>query len=201
MTQLTNQMPESTYGDLLTTTNGGQGLPAVVPVPLQDGLGNNSPITMSQTVFNIDRGFVNQFQLDGQEVLAGATNLNNTINLYLGLFLAVTDTAYNTIATFTLSAYNPGLDHNIFIQFNLFAYNPTQTACACLESPASFCAIQTAGGIILGGSTSEELAGNLNTPNFRVIVSGNNILLQVQELNSNVVPTIWSLRYDILGQE
>lgn len=47
MTTLTNQLPENTYGDLLTTTNGGQGLGNALQ-PVQDGLGNNSPVHMSR---------------------------------------------------------------------------------------------------------------------------------------------------------
>jgi hypothetical protein len=47
MTNLSNLLPENSYGDLLTTTNGGQGLGATLQ-PVQDGLGNNSPLQMSQ---------------------------------------------------------------------------------------------------------------------------------------------------------
>ena len=48
MTSLTGQTPYATYGDLLTTTNNGQGLPQEDLVPVQDGMGNNSPVLMSQ---------------------------------------------------------------------------------------------------------------------------------------------------------
>ena len=48
MTSLTGQTPYATYGDLLTTTNNGQGLPQEDLVPVQDGMGNNSPMLMSQ---------------------------------------------------------------------------------------------------------------------------------------------------------
>ena len=48
MTCLTGQPPYTTYGDLLTTTNNGQGLPEETLVPVQDGMGNNSPMLMSQ---------------------------------------------------------------------------------------------------------------------------------------------------------
>jgi hypothetical protein len=47
MTNLTNFLPENSYGDLLTTTNNGQGLGAILQ-PVQDGFGNNSPLQMSQ---------------------------------------------------------------------------------------------------------------------------------------------------------
>lgn len=76
MTDLTLLQPGSSYGDLLTTTNSGEGLPATTPVPLQDGLGNNSPITMSQTIVNITRTGGNQFQLDGVPFTANAATLN-----------------------------------------------------------------------------------------------------------------------------
>ena len=48
MTCLTGQPPYTTYGDLLTTSNNGQGLPEETLVPVQDGMGNNSPMLMSQ---------------------------------------------------------------------------------------------------------------------------------------------------------
>ena len=48
MTTLTGQTPLATYRDLLTTTNGGQGLPPDTLVPVQDGAGNDSPLLMSQ---------------------------------------------------------------------------------------------------------------------------------------------------------
>ncbi|GAO98106.1 hypothetical protein Cva_00754 [Caedimonas varicaedens] len=48
MTCLTGQPPYTTYGDLLTTTNNGQGFPEETLVPVQDGMGNNSPMLMSQ---------------------------------------------------------------------------------------------------------------------------------------------------------
>jgi hypothetical protein len=48
MTNLTGQTPYATYRDILTTTNGGQGLPEETLVPVQDGAGNNSPLLMSQ---------------------------------------------------------------------------------------------------------------------------------------------------------
>lgn len=48
MTSLTGQTPYATYGDLITTTNNGHGLPQEDLVPVQDGMGNNSPMLMSQ---------------------------------------------------------------------------------------------------------------------------------------------------------
>lgn len=53
MTILTGQFPQNTYGDLLTTINGGQGLSNTLQ-PLQDGLGNSSSIQLAQgmTQFN-----------------------------------------------------------------------------------------------------------------------------------------------------
>lgn len=48
MTNLTNLYPLSSYGDLLTTTNGGRGLSETL-ANLQDGYGNNSDIEISTT--------------------------------------------------------------------------------------------------------------------------------------------------------
>lgn len=129
MTDLTLLQPGSSYGDLLTTTNSGQGLPATTPVPLQDGLGNNSPITMSQTIVNITRTGGNQFQLDGVPFTASATTLNdipalgsiqfvlNSANAGVpaGQSLGALSTGFlkNTVsgATGTLSIAVPGTDY------------------------------------------------------------------------------------------
>lgn len=54
MTALTNLSPAASYGDLITCTNNGQGLPASALSAIQDGLGNNSPLQMSQTAININ---------------------------------------------------------------------------------------------------------------------------------------------------
>lgn len=75
MTQLTNQSPASTYGDLLTCTNSGQGL-KVAQTNLQDGLGNNSPILIATTSVNFDRG-LGQFQLDGVAMTANSVDINS----------------------------------------------------------------------------------------------------------------------------
>ena len=58
MTTLTGQTPLATYKDLLTTTNGGQGLPPDALVPVQDGAGNNSPLLMSQNAVQFTRVMV-----------------------------------------------------------------------------------------------------------------------------------------------
>ena len=75
MTNLTNQYPNSTYGDLLTTTNNGQGLTTTLE-PLQDGLGNNSTVTIATNAINFNRSSGNTFQLDGVALTASAQNLN-----------------------------------------------------------------------------------------------------------------------------
>lgn len=76
MTLLTGQLPENTYGDLITTTNGGNGLPQTTPVAMQDGFGNNSPVSMSQSIINISRAGGKQFQLDGIALTSTATIIN-----------------------------------------------------------------------------------------------------------------------------
>lgn len=58
MTNLTGQTPLATYQDLLTTTNGGQGLPPDVLVPVQDGAGNDSPLCMSQNAVQLTKMMV-----------------------------------------------------------------------------------------------------------------------------------------------
>lgn len=81
MTNLTTLLPGASYGDLLTTTNNGQGLSLVLE-PLQDGLGNNSIVTISKTAINFNRSGPNTFQLDGVALTATATALNNVGNAY-----------------------------------------------------------------------------------------------------------------------
>ena len=75
MTNLTTLLPGASYGDLLTTTNNGQGLTNVLN-PLQDGLGNNSPVTIATNAINFNRAGGNTFQLDGIALTATATALN-----------------------------------------------------------------------------------------------------------------------------
>ena len=52
MTQLTGKVPGSTYGDLLTFNNNGQGVTANLQI-MQDGLGNTSALQLSSTAANI----------------------------------------------------------------------------------------------------------------------------------------------------
>lgn len=74
MTNLSNLVILSSYGDLITTTNGGQGLSTVLEY-LQDGLGHSSPLQLATNAFNIDRN-VGTFQLDGTAVTAQAIYIN-----------------------------------------------------------------------------------------------------------------------------
>jgi hypothetical protein len=91
MTNLTNQLPEYTYGDLLTTTNSGKGLDATFR-NLQDGLGQNSTITISNRGINFNRSGGNVFQLDGSDLTASATDLNAAAS---GAILTINGTAGN----------------------------------------------------------------------------------------------------------
>jgi hypothetical protein len=75
MTQLTNLAPAASYGDLLTTTNNGQGLTLVLE-NVQDGLGNNSPMQIATNAININRTG-GSFQLDGVAVIATSSNINS----------------------------------------------------------------------------------------------------------------------------
>jgi hypothetical protein len=74
MTDLTNRVFASAYGDLLTTTNDGQGLTNVLQ-NLQDGLGNNSPIQIATNAVNFNRT-VGTFQLDSVAITSSASNIN-----------------------------------------------------------------------------------------------------------------------------
>lgn len=75
MTNLTNYGIAQAYGDLLTTTNGGQGL-TTVPQQLQDGMGNASTITIATDTVNFNRQGGNEFQLDGVALTADAADIN-----------------------------------------------------------------------------------------------------------------------------
>jgi len=53
MTNLTNKTPASTYGDLLTFTNNGAGVTGALQT-MQDGLGQNSALQLSNTAANVN---------------------------------------------------------------------------------------------------------------------------------------------------
>lgn len=76
MTNLTLLSPNSSYGDVLTTTNGGNGLTNVLK-QLQDGLGNPSTITIATNAVNFNRQGGNTFQLDGISLNALSVDINN----------------------------------------------------------------------------------------------------------------------------
>ena len=96
MTNLTTFLPGSTYGDLLTTTNNGQGLSATLN-PLQDGKGTNSTVTIATDAINFSRAGGNTFQLDGTALTASVAALN-----------AVGATTFPRI-------YESDANHNMFI--------------------------------------------------------------------------------------
>lgn len=77
MTDLTNLDPGYAYPDYLTTTNNGHGLSTTLN-PLQDGLGNNSTVTIATNAINFNRTAGNTFQLDGVALTASASAINNT---------------------------------------------------------------------------------------------------------------------------
>lgn len=76
MTLLTNKTIQSSYGDLLTTTNGGQGLTTTLQ-SLQDGFGNNSTIQIATDAINFSRAGGNTFQLDAVAVTSASVDINN----------------------------------------------------------------------------------------------------------------------------
>lgn len=75
MTLLTGQYPASTYGDILTCTNGGMGLTNVLQ-NVQDGLANNSAIQLSTLVLNV----TGTLELGGVPITASASNINSVTN-------------------------------------------------------------------------------------------------------------------------
>lgn len=75
MTQLTNLVIGASYGDVLTTTNSGQGLTTNL-LPLQDGLGNNSTISIATNQVNFNRSGGSTFQLDGVPLISLSSIIN-----------------------------------------------------------------------------------------------------------------------------
>lgn len=191
MTQLTNQTPEATYGDLLTTTNNGQGLPPSTPVPVQDGLGNNSPITMSQTVVSINNQTAT-LNIGGSQLTATGSQLNKVTSGFLSVGEIITTNNFTTILTLNVtnfivielafSAFYEPLEH--------FAVSPTRAIVMVFNGGA---------GLAITGTTSGALTNSgLSSPQFQVITSGTQLLVQVKELNSATNNTAWTCYYNIL---
>jgi hypothetical protein len=76
MSSLTNQPIYQYYGDLLTTTNSGNGL-SINLEPVQDGFGHSSPMEISLDAINFTRTMGNTFQLDGVALTATAADINS----------------------------------------------------------------------------------------------------------------------------
>ena len=83
--------PASTYPDILFINNAGQGLNNNVS-QLQDGLGNNTLMTLSSNFINFDRS-VAEFQLDGVALTANAATLNNISDVANAQYLLLTPNA------------------------------------------------------------------------------------------------------------
>lgn len=97
MTNLTGKTPADTYGDLLTLTNNGQGLPEADPSGVEDGKGHSSPLALSQTVVSLNaQTTLPQWttKTRPQNPLPGSVGLNtdtNTLEVYAsGKWFAVT---------------------------------------------------------------------------------------------------------------
>jgi hypothetical protein len=87
-TGISTLSPASTYPDLLLINNAGQGLNNT-PSQVQDGLGNNTSMTISSNYINFDRS-VSQFQLDGVALTASAATLNNITDVANGQYVLLT---------------------------------------------------------------------------------------------------------------
>ena len=75
MTQLTLLAPSQTFGDLLTTTNNGQGFTTNLE-QLQDGLGQASPISIATDKVNFDRTGGQQIMFDAVPMTASSVGIN-----------------------------------------------------------------------------------------------------------------------------
>src|SRR5271154_6121187 len=95
--------PASTYPDILFINNAGQGLNNNVS-QLQDGLGNNTLITLSSNFINFDRS-ISEFQIDGVPLTASAATLNNISDVATAQYLLLTPNAQLSAAA-TLQGNN-----------------------------------------------------------------------------------------------
>lgn len=73
---IANVLPQDMYGDTLIIGATNDGLAPAVVTPVGDGLGNNSPLELSQTVVNFDRSSGKSWELDGVAVTATAAQIN-----------------------------------------------------------------------------------------------------------------------------
>ena len=83
MTNLTGKTPSMTYGDLLTVTNNGQGLPETDVVPVEDGKGKTTPLGLSQKVVELNAQTTLPrwtTKTRPKDPLVGSVGLNTTIN-------------------------------------------------------------------------------------------------------------------------
>jgi hypothetical protein len=76
MTQLTLLAPSQTFGDLLTTTNNGQGFTTNLE-QLQDGLGQASPISIATDKVNFDRTAGQLIMFDTVPMTATSGGINS----------------------------------------------------------------------------------------------------------------------------
>jgi hypothetical protein len=76
MTNLTDLAPGYSFGDVITTTNAGQGLTANL-LPIQDGLGNQSPMSLSTNSVNFSTAGGNTFKIGGESLTAPVENIND----------------------------------------------------------------------------------------------------------------------------
>lgn len=202
MTRLVGSTPESTFGDVITTTNSGQGLPESTPVAIQDGLGNNSSISMSQSVFNVNTTSGHEFQISGVALTASADVLNQVSNKFLQARVTVNTTAFTNLITFNLDPYSPSGRHFLGVEFilNAFRTNAALVASAVTTSPIVFFASQSDSGIEIIGETSGMLFDlGLVDPEYRIITSGNTFTIQVRELTSDVNSTLWTINYNLVS--
>ena len=83
MTNLTGKTPAETYGDLLTVTNNGQGLPDTDPASVEDGKGKNTPLGLSQKVVALNAQTTLPrwtTKTRPKDALVGSVGLNTEIN-------------------------------------------------------------------------------------------------------------------------
>jgi hypothetical protein len=105
MSNLSALSPASTYEDLLQVNANGQGLQST-PLQIQDGLGNNTLMSLWTAGINFDRT-MGAVQLDGVALTASAAVLNNLSNVAVAQYVVVTPNAQLPNASVLAAA--PGL--------------------------------------------------------------------------------------------
>lgn len=188
MTTLTNTDIQATYGDVLTCTNGGQGLTATLQA-VQDGLGNSSCMQLSTVAMTINGTLINSgtgaFQLPSGSTAqrpAPATNgmerynsQTNVVEAYVnGVWVSANGNGSVTSVTGTANQINVA--------------NPTTTPTLTLSNTVQLPGTLTCSNIGIGTSATNTISSTNANGNINITPNGSgNIVLNALNANSVVI--------------